>query len=199
MSVTRKLDKLTEKSDTVGVDVLVCDPGWFDKRDVFKIKNAPKRTEMLEFTGLDLNFTARVLYAEASGSAQVIDKNERKREKEAILNVKHFRLNRSGYPSSVKAKTFTDVCKAKNQFESVYVNSPKFSGSAPEVYEQLRKNECGDLAECIEAIKEFIASGPNENMLFDNFRGGTGARGEIIGKTRFFLSVGGKEMYENEK
>lgn len=124
----KKTEKITEKADRKGVDVLVCDPGWFDKRDTFKIANAPKRTADLEFTGLDLNYAARVLYAEAAGSAQLSDKTERMKEKEAILNVKHFRLNRAGYPNAIKAKTFTEVCTAKNQFESVYASSPKFSG-----------------------------------------------------------------------
>lgn len=195
----KALEKLTDKSDTKGVDVLVCDPGWFDKRDSFKIANAPKRTAELAFTGLDLNYAARVLYAEASGSAQLTDKPTRMKEKEAILNVKHFRLNRAGYPNAIKAKSFSEVCTAKNQFESVYAGSPKFSGSAPDLFERLKKAECSDLAECVGAIKAFLAAGPNKDMVYDNFRGGAGSRGEVIGKSRFFLSPGGKKMYENEE
>jgi len=119
------------------------------------------------------------------------------KEKEAILDVKQFRLNLVGYPNAIKARTFSEVCTAKNQFESVYKSSPKFSGSAPETYEQLKKVECSDLAECLEAIKAFLESGQNKEMLFDNFRGGTGPRGKMIGKTHFFLSTGGEKLYEN--
>ena len=124
-----KAGKLTEKSDTKGIELKLCDPGWFDKREKYKISNAPPRTASLEFSGLDLNFTARVLYAEAAGSDQIKDKSERMKEKAAILNVKHFRLNRRGFPNNIKAKTFTEVCMAPNQFESVFGTTKKFKNS----------------------------------------------------------------------
>ena len=123
----------------------------------------------------------------------------RLKEKEAILNVKHFRLNRVGYPNRNKAQTFSAVCNAPNQFESVYEPSRKFSGSDKESFALLKKSECRDLAESIEAISLFLASGPNDEYIFDNFRGGKGKRGTTIGLSRFFLSDGGKKMYENEK
>ena len=151
-----KSGKMTPKPDKEGITVHVCDPGWFDKSKVFKIQNAPARTAALELTGSDLNFTSRVLYAEASGAKQLADKTERNKQKQAILNVKHFRLNRAGYPNRVKAQTFSDVCTAPGQFESVYGSSPKFSGSAPSAYESLNKLECSDLEEAIAAVKYFI-------------------------------------------
>jgi hypothetical protein len=197
--ILTKDDKITPKPDQKGVEIFVCEPGWFDRKKTYKISNAPKRTASLEFSGDDLNFAARVLYAEASGSAQLNDAAERAKEKEAILNVKHFRLNRAGYPNSNKPKTFTEVCKAPNQFESVYASSPKFSNSETSSYPKLKKSECTDLAEALQAIKNFLSTGPNAEYVYDNFRGGKGKHGKTIGHTRFFLSDEGKKLYDKEK
>lgn len=198
-SILLKDEELTALSDKNGIAIFICDPGWFDKKQLFKISNAPIRTLSLELSGDDLNFVARVLYAESSGSAQVQDKAERAKEKEAILNVKHFRLNRAGYPNRIKAKTFTDVCQAPNQFESVYASSTKFSGSEKSTYFQLKKAECGDLAESIDAVKKFISTGPKSEYLYDNFRGGKGSRGKVIGLTRFWLSEEGGKFHAKEE
>lgn len=110
-TILKKEGNLTPLSDKNGIVISICELSWFDKREMLKISNAPGRTALLEFSGDDLNFVARVLYAESAGSAQVKDSAERAKEKEAILNVKHFRLNRAGYPNRVKAQTFTEVCK----------------------------------------------------------------------------------------
>lgn len=198
-TILRKEDELTPLTDKNGIVILICDPGWFDKKEKLKIGNAPSRTASLELSGDDLNFVARVLYAESSGSAQVKDKAERAKEKEAILNVKHFRLNRAGYPNRVKAQTFTEVCKAPNQFESVYASSTKFAGSETGTYPQLKKAECTDLAEAILAVKQFMSMGPNEEYIYDNFRGGKGSRGTTLGLTRFWLSDEGGRLNGKEK
>lgn len=191
--------KLTPKADTNGIVVQICDPGWFQKNATFRIQNAPPRTANLEFNGSDLNFLARVLYAESSGSAQLKDRDERANEKQAILNVKHFRLNRQGYPNRTKAMNFTEVCEAPNQFESVYAASPKFAGSAASSHESLNKLECRDLAEAIEAVRYFIDHGPDKELVFDNFRGGKGSRGKVIGLSRFWLSNVGETLYEKDE
>ena len=190
--------KITEISDQSGVTVSICDPKWFDKRDSLRISGAPARTASIEFSGDDLNFVARVLYAESSGSMQLPGKEQRQKEKQAILNVKHFRLNRAGYPNRVKAMTFKAVCEAPGQFESVYGSSPKFSGSSYDQADNLKKNECSDLAEAIEAVRFFINNGPNVELIFDNFRGGKGNRGATIGLSRFWLSDEGKRLYEKD-
>ena len=194
-----KTTVLTPKSDREGVLFRVCDPGWFDKSSVFRIQNAPSRTAGLEFTGSDLNFVSRVLYAESSGSAQISDKDARAKEKQAILNVKHFRLNRRGYPNAVKAMTFTEVCKAPNQFESVYAASRKFSGSGLDSFESLNGLECKDLAEAIDAVRYFFAHGPDKELVFDNFRGGKVGKGKNIGLSRFWLSSEGARLHEKNE
>lgn len=191
--------KLTPTSDKAGCLIKICDPGWFDPKATFKIANAPERTAQLVFTGEDLNFAARVLYAEASGSAQLKDKAERDKEKAAILNVKHFRLNRPGYPNNKYiAKTFRDVCEAPNQFESVYAKSSKFTNSDSSSYPCLGKAECADLTEAIEAIRQFLQTGPSADYTYDNFRGyNPNGQGTHIGRSRFFLSDTGKKLKDN--
>ena len=194
-----KSGSMTKKSDKVGIDVLICAPNWFDEKIQYKIANAPERTASLEFSGTDLNFAARVLYAEASGSAQLSDKDKRDKEKLAILNVMHFRLNRRGYPTnSYIAQSFQEVGRAKQQFESVNPGTPKFASSDTPAFQSLSKKECLDLAEALEAIQTFLKNGPdNVNYLYDNFRGyNPTGRGEHIGRSRFWMSSTGKNLYE---
>lgn len=191
--------KMTAKSDKVGIEVLICAPSWFDENKQFKIANAPARTASLSFGGADLNFAARVLYAEASGAAQLPDKDIRDKEKQAILNVMHFRLNRGGYPTySYIAKSFQEVGRARQQFESVNPGTPKFNNSAPPTVQSMTKKECADISEAIEAVRTFIANGPdNIKYLYDNFRGykPTG-KGEHIGRSRFWMSSTGQKLHE---
>jgi hypothetical protein len=121
--------ELTPISNTKGHEIYICDPPWFDELKKYKITNAPERTSSLEFDGMDLNYMARVLYAEASGSLQLSDKSERAKEKAAIINVNHFRINRKGYPNNkYVAKNFREVCDAPGQFESVFPVEEKHSG-----------------------------------------------------------------------
>ena len=191
--VLRRETPLTALADKQGHEILICDPPWFDAAKKFKIANGPARTAALEFSGSDLNFLARVLYAEASGSGQLTDKQERDKEKAAIMNVNHFRLNRKGYPNNVYvAKTFREVCEAPGQFESVFAGTPKYTKSERSSAMNLKKSECADLCEAIDAIKAFLAAGPDEKYQFDNFRGyAPSGKGSHIGRSRFWLSPGG--------
>lgn len=195
-TLLRKDGQLTPTSDKKGIEIFICDPGWFDVKKKYKISNAPERTASLEFDGTDLNFLARVLYAEASGTEALPDKAERDNEKEAIMNVNHFRLNRPYYPRrDYIATTFSMVCKAPGQFESVFANKPKFLNSIDPAYNHLIKTECTDLSEAIEAIKNFLENGPNTKYLYDGFLGySANGSGTHIGRSRFFLSDRGKEF-----
>jgi hypothetical protein len=187
---------LTPVADRQGHEILICAPNWFDVRASYKIANAPERTAKLIFSGSDLNFMARVLYAEASGSMQLADIAERDKEKSAIMNVNHFRLNRRGYPSNAYiATTFRMVCEAPNQFESVYKDSRKFLGSDEGSVGTLKKYECSDLDEAIAAVRAFIENGPNPEYQFDNFRGyKPNGQGTHIGYSRFWLSETGQKL-----
>ena len=203
MTATTTLTKdheITPISDQKGVEVFICDPGWFEEKKKYKISNAPDRTTSIEHSGAELNFLARILYAEAAGSSQLPDKTERDKEKEAILNVKHFRLGRTDYPNwKIKSKTFIDVCSAAGQFESYGPPpKPKFRDSTKRQVEMFSKKECSDFKESIDAIKNFLTSGPNSLFAYDNFRGGKGRQGATIGKSRFWLSATGKRLLDDE-
>lgn len=193
--IFRRDAPLTPISDTRGHEIHLCDPDWFDVRKKYKIANAPARTADLEFSGSDLNFMAKVLYAEASGSAQLPDRAERDKEKAAIMNVNHFRLNRKGYPTNrYIAKTFTEVCQAPGQFETVFANTTKFE-NAMNAPQALKKLECADLSEAIEAVKAFLNNGPTSDYQYDNFRGfNPKGHGTHIGRSRFWLSETGQEL-----
>ncbi len=187
---------LTPVSDKKGHEIAICNPEWFDERKQYKIANAPARTASLSFSGADLNYLARVLYAEASGSMQLTDKAERDKEKSAIMNVNHFRLNRKGYPNNhYIAETFREVCDAPGQFESVFKGTAKFSQADKATVQAMGKRECGDLIEAIDAINAFLAAGPEAAYQYDNFRGynPTGS-GTHIGRSRFWLSAEGERL-----
>lgn len=168
-----KTASLTPATDQSGCTVQMCCPEWFDKRDNFSIANAPKFAASLKFSGDDLNFAARVLYAEASGSKVGFSSDELKAEKLAILHVMYFRLNRKGYPNNTYiATTFQMVGEAPQlQFESVARAKPKFMACAIPDAQKLAKAECTDLQSCIQAVKEFVAKGPDfETYPYDEFR-----------------------------
>ena len=195
VSLSRDAD-LTPVSDKKGHEIAICNPEWFDERKQYKIANAPARTASLSFSGADLNYLVRVLYAEASGSMQLTDKAERDKEKSAIMNVNHFRLNRKGYPNNrYVAETFREVCDAPGQFESVFKGTAKFSQADKASAQAMGKRECGDLIEAIDAVSAFLAAGPDDNYQYDNFRGynPTGA-GTHIGRSRFWLSTVGADL-----
>ena len=199
MNQKNKAAKITELSDRSGVPLEVCNPAWFNEDEKYKINNAPPRTGNLTFPGGDLNFLARVLYAESSGSNQLPDKIDRQKEKTAILNVIHFRLNRTGYPRKAN-QSFRGVCEAPGQFESVnQKNNIKFTSSKNPNYISLAKKECLDLMEALEAVRLFLSTGPTSDYIYDNFRAaGQGSHGQTIGKTRFWLSTTGIQKNEKE-
>lgn len=183
---------ITPRSDTHGTVVELCNIDWFDRSQTFTVANAPTEKRSLSFTGEDLNYVARVLYAEASGSGTQRDRSTRDREKEAILNVMYYRLNTRGYPTNrYIAQNFREVCDARGQFESVGAQVPKLVNSEYQRSHRLRARECSDLSEAVEAVKKFISTGPNSTYRYDNFRaGGSGTRGITIGGTRFWMTPG---------
>ncbi|MBN3817849.1 hypothetical protein G3N57_15070 [Paraburkholderia sp. Se-20369] len=188
--------KVTPKHETDGVDVYMCQIQWIDEKETLQIANSPPRTANLTFSGADLNYLARVLYAESSGAAMLPDVGDRRTEKEALLNVFYFRLNRKGYPrNDYIAKTFSRVCDARGQFEALQPTpKPKFLNSANPKFKTLKQGECADLQEAIDAVKAFMSSGPNQKYVYDNFRAAKqDGMGTTIGKSRFWLSVKGKE------
>lgn len=199
---------LTPTSDKKGFEVKICCPSWFDKRDEFEVKQAPTHLANLKFSGTDLNYLARVVYAEASGSEMVRDETVRIREKLAIVHVMYNRLNVPGFDpnnwTKGKFTTFTGVASAVKklkggglsgtQFESVIgtdgTGTSKFKSTDNSDCEQLNKVNCNDFDECFKAVKKFIDEGPKADLDFDNFRAagsGTPPKGQtVIGRNRFW-------------
>jgi hypothetical protein len=164
---------ITDTSDQSGCKVAVCCPKWFDRNRSFKVSNPAKHAAKLTFSGADLNFAARVLYAEATGSQVGVASSDLADEKQAILHVMYFRLNRKGYPSNTYVATsFQMVGEApKVQFESVAKDKPKFSSTSPVNVPKLRMAECVDLQACIDAVQTFLDTGPDyDKYPFDEFR-----------------------------
>jgi hypothetical protein len=193
-----KSTALTPKSDQTGCAIKICCPTWFDKRESFKIHNAPKYAADLAFSGDDLNFAARVLYAEATGSKVGIDADDLASEKQAILHVMYFRINRKGYPSNkYVAKSFKMVGEAPQvQFESVARATQKFTSTELPSVDNLKAAECGDLQACLDAVRSFAGNGPNfKKYPFDEFRD-TKSRPTWtpIAKNAFHLTALGKAL-----
>jgi hypothetical protein len=187
---------ITETADQSGCRVAVCCPTWFDRRKEFKVANPAKHAANLNFSGADLNFAARVLYAEATGSQVGVASSDLASEKQAILHVMYFRLNRKGYPSNAYVATsFQMVGEApKVQFESVAKDKPKFSSTSPVNVSKLRVAECADLQACIDAVQMFLSSGPDYvKYPFDEFRDvNTRPKWHGIANTAFHLTSLGR-------
>lgn len=176
---TKASGPVTTTSDTNGITVKICSPDWFIKSKFYEVKSPTDEAKDVKFSGDDLNFLARMIYAEATGSGACKDAAERSKEKAAILHVCYFRIGRKGYPSnSYIARSFTEVAKAPGQFESVFKANRKLSSSAESVCESLKAVECTDLEECLKAVRTFIETGPDYKAFpFDKFLASTGRAG----------------------
>lgn len=181
---------ITPKADQTPIKVTLCNPDWFKQTDKLKVASPLPEASDLEFTGEDLNFLARVLFAEASGRLAHPDAGERMREKQAIIHVCYFRLGRKGYPNNAYvADSFTDVLKAPGQFESVFKANAKMNNSVAGLCESLGQSDCLDLVDSLEAVRGFLNSGPDyKSFPFDKFLAANGRRGWIpIGGNEFSL------------
>jgi hypothetical protein len=199
---------ITPTSDREGVKHELCIVSLFDERKKYTVANAPADKADLQFDGADLNYLARVVYAEASGTAGVGDKAERMKEKSAIIHVMYNRLIRVGFDPNnwVKGKftTFRGVAGAVRkepkggfsgvQFEAVIgtdgLGTSKFKSTAGRNYENFDRASCLDFEECFVAVKAFIEEGVDANIDYDNFRAtgsGKPPKGQVvIGGNRFW-------------
>lgn len=191
-----KTAKLTPKSDQSGVQIQICAPKWFERASIHSVSNAPAYAAKLSFPGDDLNFAARVLYAEATGSASGISAEDLASEKQAILHVMYFRLNRKGYPSNkYVATTFRMVGEAPQvQFESVASKTNKFTSTEESAVQRLNAANCSDLDACLAAVRTFLANGPDfKTYPYDEFRSAAARpKWDILAKNSFHLTPLGK-------
>jgi hypothetical protein len=204
----RKTGKMTPPSDTAGVGTQVCAITTFDEAARYKVANAAPNKSTLQFDGTDLNYLARVLFAEASGSESPVDAKTREREKLAIINVMYNRIGVVGFDPNDwvhgKYSTFKGVASAVKttadghlsgvQFASVIgadgSGTPKFKAVQGRGYESLKAKDCSDFNDCFEAIRTFLAQGPDAALDYDNFRaagkGKPPAGQVVIGGNRFW-------------
>lgn len=163
---------------------------WFDERPSFRLPRMTQAAQKLSFTGKELRFLARVVYAEASGQARTPDAAERLREKLAIIHVCHFRLGRKGHPSSTDvADSFDKALQVPGQFESVFKDHKKLGQSTAQACVSLIPAECKDLKARVAAVRPFPKEGPDwETCPFDKFLAANGRkRWTAIGGNEFSL------------
>jgi RHS repeat-associated protein len=158
-----------------------CNPEFFDSEPIVQSptdKNHPGTDNY--FTGTDLNYAARVVYAEAAGSSRGGSAAER----DAMASVLFNRVGRAGFTGGVQW-TFGGVANAFNQFESVtggFAHTRKFAASAR--WWDLSPWECDELRESVNAIRRLMSNGPQYDFTFN--RGGTSGPGTVIGGSRFW-------------
>lgn len=203
-----KTAKMTPVTDKTGVSMQICAIAAFNDGERYQVENAAVDKATLQFDGTDLNYLARVLFAEASGSSMIPDADTRLKEKLAIINVMYNRISVVGYDPNDwnhgKFTTFKGVASAVRilanghlsgvQFASVIGTdgggTPKFKSVDGRGYEHLKKTDCADFIECFDAIRKFLASGPDQTLDYDNFRASGSAKppaGQVvIGGNRFW-------------
>jgi RHS repeat-associated protein len=165
-----------------------CDPVFFDESQNFNIGGGT-------FTGADLNYAARVVYAEATGGNTKVNGSylgdQVNAERDAIASVLYNRIGAEGFSGGVKT-TFEGVANAPGQFASI--GGAKLNGSGPGQYQNLQESkvnsrgqiyggDCNDLRGSVDAIRRLINYGSQYD--YTSFRGGTSGPGTVIGGSRF--------------
>jgi len=125
---------------------LLCCPSW-------------RESAIRQFSADDINYGARVVYAEAS-----CDDDDRFGVSSVLLN----RIGAKGIRGGIKY-TLVDVANAPGQFEAVFGNSPKFVNSSPVKAGELNNAECNSLNKAITILSVSIFVG-RPMYDFDEFR-----------------------------
>jgi len=171
-----------------------CDPYFFNANQTFTISGDPNKRS---FTGSDLNYAARVVFAESSSVTSGLG-DQLNRERDAIASVLYNRIGRVGFPDRTARTTFQAVANAPNAFESVTGGAAyevKFNSSAPGRYQNLQEErvnsrgqvyggECNDLRASVDAIRRLVELGSKYG--YTSNRGGTRGPGTVIGGSRFW-------------
>jgi RHS repeat-associated protein len=152
-----------------------CDPGFLPTNNLVPGPNGQI------FTGADIDFAARAVYAESSGVVL---------EDDAIASVIVNRLNNPAFKdrrSHSVATNLTEVVSQTGQFNAVTPPgpSPKFINSQPGLYQSLNAADCANLATAITATFAVAQLGPIYG--FTNFAAtSSGFSGTQIGGSVFW-------------
>ncbi len=171
-----------------------CDPSFFNDNQSFAISGDANNRS---FTGADLNYAARVVFAESSSITSGLG-DQINRERDAIASVLYNRIGRTGFPDRTARSTFQGVANAPNAFQTVTGGAAyeaKFNSSAPGQYQNLQEANvnsrgqvygggCNDLRGSVDAIRRLINYGSQYG--YTSNRGGTRGQGTVIGGSRFW-------------
>ena len=167
-----------------------CDPGFFDQNQNFTISGDPNNRS---FTGSDLNFAARVVFAESSSLTSGRG-DEINRERSAIASVLYNRIGAVGFPDRRARTTFEGVAEAPGAFASI--GGAKLNSSAPGHYQNLQEavvnsrgqvygGDCNDLRSSVDSIRRLVNFGAQYG--YTQFRSAaTRGQGTVIGGNRFW-------------
>jgi hypothetical protein len=150
-----------------------CDPGFLGL--AFRVTNYEGYT----FTGADINFAARAIFAETSSDVK---------EQIAAANVVYNRVDNKGFKTKGRVEqTLTAVVEAPHQFNAVTSPGPnrKFLSSADGSYQNLTPADCASLATAITAMTSIATGGTTADYTFFAAAWST-TNGVLIGATRFW-------------
>jgi RHS repeat-associated protein len=143
-----------------------CDPGFLNDTTTYKGPDG------YSFTGKDINFAARAIFAESTPNSD---------EHKAMADVIYNRVDDAGFGSP---QTLTAVVTAKRQFNAVTPPGPnfKFRNSGPG--SRLNPTDCAALTDSIQQMLSVVQNGASASYTFFG-AAGTHA-GTTIGGTVFW-------------
>jgi RHS repeat-associated protein len=162
-----------------------CDPGWFDLQSTHTAANGKT------YSGADLDFAARVIFAEVSGTQMALAggySDQLDAERDAIASVLYNRIGNTGFGSP---QSFTAVGLQQNQFQAVTGNqkqTQKFNRSNFASSKNLNQADCDDLNSAIEAVRKLMKDSPTVDFTFF-WAASTGHSGTVIGGSVFWGST----------
>jgi RHS repeat-associated protein len=161
-----------------GEEDFPCHPYWLPGDLVIEGLNGQR------FTGSEINFAARAVFAEASGSLQV-GASESTKEMYAIASVIYNRLDNPGFGA---LPTLSEVLRAEDQFQAVtgtHTQTRKFRSSDSFHSARLSPENCDDLNRALHAMLSVVINGPTNSYTFFK-KAGPGSQGRRIGGSVFW-------------
>jgi hypothetical protein len=145
-----------------------CDPGWLSANALISGPSG-KNGAQKSFTGADVDFAARILFAEASTNAD---------ERLAVASVEINRTN-GGFGG-------TTFMATAGGYQAYFDNTEAFTKTdiTSGNYQSLNALDCASLANAIKTMVGAIESGPEYDFLY--FRRGKRGYGTVIGDQRFW-------------